>query len=102
LTTGAAVVFGVACWHLARRRNVDTFLPATKVALIVLVPASCLNLWFGSHFGILVTELQPMKISAAEALWNTEQPASFSLFQIGGFTESDQTPSFSIAIPGLL
>jgi cytochrome d ubiquinol oxidase subunit I len=59
-------------------------------------------MWFGSHFGIIVTELQPMKISAAEALWDTEQPASFSLFQIGGFTEQDQTPSFSIAIPGLL
>ena len=102
LTTGAAVVFGVCCWHLVRGRNADTFLPAAKVALIVLVPVSCLNLWFGSHFGILVTKLQPMKISAAEALWSTEKPASFSLFQIGGFTESDQTPSFSIEVPGLL
>jgi cytochrome d ubiquinol oxidase subunit I len=102
LTTGAALVFGVCCWHLARGRNQSTFLPAAKVALIVLVPVSCINLWFGSNFGILVTELQPMKISAAEALWDTETPASFSLFQIGGFTESDQTPSFSIAIPGLL
>ena len=27
-----------------------------------------------------------MKIAAAEALWNTEQPCGFSLFQIGGFT----------------
>jgi cytochrome bd ubiquinol oxidase subunit I len=102
LTAGAAVVFGVACWHLARGRNARTFLPAAKVSLIVLVPVSFANLWFGSHFGILVTELQPMKISGAEALWDTETPASFSLFQIGGFTESDQTPSFSIAIPGLL
>jgi cytochrome d ubiquinol oxidase subunit I len=102
LTTGAAVVFGVACWHLARGRNAGTFLPAAKVSLIFLVPAAFANLWFGSHFGILVTELQPMKISAAEALWDTETPADFSLFQVGGFTESDQTPSFSIAIPGLL
>jgi cytochrome d ubiquinol oxidase subunit I len=102
LTAGAAVVFGVCCWHLARGRNAETFLPAAKVALIVLVPVSCVNLWFGSHFGILVTSLQPMKISAAEALWNTEDPAPFSLFQIGGFTESDQTPSFSIEVPGLL
>jgi cytochrome d ubiquinol oxidase subunit I len=102
LTTGAAVVFGVCCWHLVRGRNADTFLPAAKVALIVLVPAACFNMWFGSHFGILVTRLQPMKISAAEALWNTQDPASFSLFQIGGFTEDDETPSFSIAIPGLL
>src|SRR3954462_3680113 len=71
LTTGAAVVFGVCCWHLARQRNADTFLPAAKVALIVLVPAACINMWFGSHFGIVVTRLQPMKISAAEGLWTT-------------------------------
>jgi cytochrome d ubiquinol oxidase subunit I len=43
-----------------------------------------------------------MKIAATEALWDTEEPAAFSLFQIGGFTVDDQTPSFDIAIPGLL
>jgi cytochrome d ubiquinol oxidase subunit I len=102
LTAGAAVVFGVCCWHFARGRNVELMKPAAKLALIVLVPVACFNLWFGSHFGILVTELQPMKISAAEALWTTEQPASFSLFQIGGFTSGSPTPSFSIEIPGLL
>jgi cytochrome d ubiquinol oxidase subunit I len=102
LTTGAAVVFGVCCWQLARGRNVETFMPAAKVALIVLVPVSSVNLWFGSHFGIYVTEFQPMKISAAEALWNTEQRAGFSLFQIGGFTQNDETPRFSITVPDLL
>jgi len=102
LTCGAAVVFGVCCWHFARNRSVEIFRPAAKVALIVLVPVSCANLWFGSHFGILVTSLQPMKISAAEAQWNDCQKCAFSLFQIGGFTQSDQTPSFSIEVPGLL
>jgi cytochrome d ubiquinol oxidase subunit I len=102
LTCGAAVVFGVCCWHFARGRNLETFRPAAKVALIVLVPVSCFNLWFGSHFGILVTELQPMKISAAEAQWSDCQKCAFSLFQIGGFTESDETPTFSIEVPGLL
>ena len=102
LTTGAAVVLGVCCWHFARGRNQEVFRPAAKVALFVLVPASVVNLWFGSHFGILVTELQPMKISAAEALWTTQQPASFSLFQIGGFTADNPTPKFSIEVPDLL
>ena len=86
LTAGAAVVFGVCCWHFARGRNVELFRPAAKVALIVLVPVSCVNLWFGSHFGILVTSLQPMKIAASEAQWDTCSSCSFSLFQIGGFT----------------
>ena len=43
-----------------------------------------------------------MKIASAEALWNSEKPASFSIFQVGGFTEEDQEPSFSIEIPYLL
>ena len=102
LTAGAAVVFGVCCWHLARGRSQALFTKAAKVALIVLVPVSLVNLWFGSHFGILVTELQPMKISASEAQWDDCQPCAFSLFQIGGFTQSDQTPSFSIQIPRML
>ncbi len=102
LTAGGAVVFGVCCWHLVRGRNQELFKPAAKVALIVLVPVSTFNLWFGSHFGILVTELQPMKISASEAQWDTCQPCAFSLFQIGGFTQDDQTPSFDIEIPCML
>ena len=102
LTAGSAVVFGVCCWHFARRRNVELFRPAAKLALIVLVPVSCFNLWFGSHFGILVTSLQPMKIAASEAQWDTCSHCAFSLIQFGGFTEQDQTPSFSIEIPSML
>ncbi len=102
LTTASVVILGVACWHLARGRDTELFLRAAKLALIVLVPVSALNLWFGSNFGIVTTELQPMKIAATEAQWDTCQPCAFSLFQIGGFTTSDQTPSFSIEIPRLL
>ena len=102
LTAGAAVVFGVCCWHFVRGRNQELFRPAAKLALIVLVPVAGFNLWFGSHFGILVTELQPMKISASEAQWDTCQPCSMSLVQVGGFTEDDQTPTFSIEIPHAL
>jgi cytochrome d ubiquinol oxidase subunit I len=102
LTTGAMVVFGVACWHLLRRRNMDLFRRAAKLALIVAVPVSAVNLGLGSELGVVVTDYQPMKIASTEAQWDTCQPCAFSLFQIGGFTESDQTPSFSIQIPRLL
>ncbi len=102
LTAAAVLVFGVSCWQLARGRDPDLFRRAAKLALIVAVPVSAFNLWFGSNFGIITTEIQPMKIAATEALWDTEQPASFSIFQIGGFTKDDQTPSFSIEIPKLL
>ena len=102
LTTAAVVIFGVACWHLVRGRNQDLFRHAAKLALIVGVPISAVNLGVGSQMGVVVTDYQPMKIASTEAQWNTCQPCAFSLFQIGGFTEDDQTPSFSIQIPHLL
>ncbi len=102
LVTGSFVVLGIACWHLMNGRNVDVFRSAAKLAIVVALPVTFVQLGVGSEFGVATTDAQPMKIAATEALWNTEQPAGFSLFQIGGFTEDDQTPSFDIAIPGLL
>jgi cytochrome d ubiquinol oxidase subunit I len=102
LTTAAAIVFGVGCWHLVRGRNVELFRPAIKLALIVGVPVAAINLAVGSHLGVVVTDYQPMKIAATEAQWTTCQPCSFSLFQIGGFSPDDEGPSFSIQIPHLL
>ena len=102
LMTGGFLVLGVSCWHLLRRRNVDIFGSAAKLAILILIPVSGTQLIFGSEFGVEVTDVQPMKIAATEALWDTEQPASFSLFQIGGFSAEDPTPTYSIEIPGLL
>src|SRR5512134_1558181 len=102
LTTAAMVILGVACWHLLRGRNVELFRRAAKLSLVVAVPVSAVNLMVGSYLGEVVTTYQPMKIAATEALWETEQPAAFSLFQIGGFTVDDQTPAFDIEIPHLL
>src|SRR5436305_9929302 len=48
LTVAAVVVFGLSCWHLARGRDVELFRRAAKLALIVLLPVSAANLWFGS------------------------------------------------------
>ena len=88
---------------LRGRNQVDLFRKAAKLALIVRsARRRCVQLVVGNRFGEAVTSAQSMKIAASEAQWDTCQPCSFSLFQIGGFTEEDQTPSFSIQIPRLL
>ncbi len=79
LTTAAVVIFGVACWHLVRGRNQELFRHAAKLALIVGVPISALNLGVGSQMGVIVTDYQPMKIASTEAQWDTCQPCAFSL-----------------------
>jgi cytochrome bd ubiquinol oxidase subunit I len=102
LIFGSMVVLGICCWHFLRGRDVDLFLKAAKLALIVAVPVTLLQLVVGNRFGAAVTSAQSMKIAASEAQWNTCQPCGFSVVQIGGFTASDQTPSFSITVPRLL
>jgi cytochrome bd ubiquinol oxidase subunit I len=102
LIFGSIVMFGICCWHLLRGRNVELFRRAAKLALIVAVPATLLQLSVGNRFGENVTAQQGMKIAASEAQWNTCQPCGFSVFQIGGFSPQDPTPTFAITIPRLL
>jgi len=102
LIFGSIVMLGVCCWHFLRRNETEMFLMAAKLALIVAVPVTLLQLVVGNRFGAAVTSQQSMKIAGSEAQWNTCQPCGFSMFQIGGFTKDDPTPSFSITIPRLL
>ena len=44
-----------------------------------------------------MTEQQPMKMAAAEAIWDTQAPASFSIFTIG--TPDGQSELFSVRVP---
>ena len=102
LIFGTTVVLGVSCWHFLRGSNTDLFLKAAKLALIVAVPVTLLQLVVGNRFGEAVTSAQDMKIATSEAQWQTCQPCGFSLIQFGGFSAQNPTPSFSITIPRLL
>jgi cytochrome d ubiquinol oxidase subunit I len=54
----------------------------------------------GHTQGVIMTQQQPMKMAAAEALYRTEQPASFSLLTVGTLDGSREI--WSIKVPGLL
>jgi cytochrome d ubiquinol oxidase subunit I len=101
LITGALVMLAVAAWYLRRQREVAAFHKAAQVSVAVLLPSILLTMFVGSELGVVETKYQPMKIAAAEAQWDTCQPCSFSLFQIGG-GKDDQTPSQIIEVPHLL
>jgi cytochrome d ubiquinol oxidase subunit I len=98
--TGAMVMLAVSAWHLRRGRQVEGFTRTATVSLVVLVPAIVIQLGVGSQLGVIETKYQPMKIAAAEADWNTCQPCSFSIIQVGGGKE-DETPTKIIQIPHL-
>jgi cytochrome d ubiquinol oxidase subunit I len=101
LVTASAVMLGVSAWHLRKRNSPEVFGRSARLALVVLIPSTLVNLLVGSELGVVEGTYQPMKIAAAEAQWNTCQPCSFSLFQVGGGNR-DETPTKVIAIPHLL
>src|SRR5215207_1954077 len=52
LVTGAAVMLAVSAWHLRRRSSPDMFQRSAKLAIVVLIPATMLALFFGGRLGI--------------------------------------------------
>src|SRR4029450_12310933 len=64
LVTGSAVMLAVSAWHLKRNSSPGMFQRSAKLAIVVLIPAAMLALFFGGRLGINETKYQPMKIAA--------------------------------------
>ncbi len=100
--TAGAFVAGVALWRLWRHPDLDAdvFRTAARVGAWTVLVAVVLVFVTGDQQGKVITDVQPMKIAAAEALYHTDQPASFSIFTIGSL--DGRTELFSLRIPDVL
>jgi cytochrome bd ubiquinol oxidase subunit I len=102
--TGGAFVLGVAFWLMLRRSTSDKdrtmYRKAVRIGAAVALIAGVGVAVTGDYQGKIMTEVQPMKMAAAEALYNTEKPASFSILTIGSLDGSKQ--KFAIKVPHLL
>ncbi|MDK1475007.1 cytochrome ubiquinol oxidase subunit I [Streptomyces sp. 549] len=98
--TGAAFMVGIAAWHLIRRRHVPVMRASLRLGLVTMVVAGLLTAVSGDRLAKIMYEQQPMKMAAAEALWDTEGPAPFSLFAWGDVDKGHNR--VAIEIPGLL
>jgi len=66
---GAVFVVGVGCWFLIKKRNQDFAMASIKVGAIFGLVASILVAVTGDSSGHLVAKTQPMKLAAAEGLY---------------------------------
>ncbi|MFD0784587.1 cytochrome ubiquinol oxidase subunit I [Micromonospora azadirachtae] len=102
LVAGSLLV-AVALWHLIRNRDsadIPTYRFAAKFGSWVTLLAAFAVLITGDIQGKIMTQVQPMKMAAAEGLYNTESPASFSVLTVGSLDGSREV--FAIKIPYLL
>lgn len=100
LITGGFFVLGISAWHLLAGKNVDLFSRAARIALIVTGISAIAAATTGHSQAQYTARTQPMKIAAMEGLWETEEPASFSLFAIED--EARRTGSRELKLPYLL
>ena len=94
------VLAAVSAWHVARRSQLDVFRRAMRLGLVVVLAAGIATAVTGDIQARLMDSQQPMKMAAAEALYNTADGASFSLFTIGSLNGSKEL--WSIRVPDLL
>jgi cytochrome d ubiquinol oxidase subunit I len=99
-TTAAFFVMGISAYHLRRNQHTDLFRRSFQMAAIIGMIAIVLVILGGHDQAQHMVETQPMKMAAAEALYETEDPASFSLLTIGDLTQRREV--FSIRLPAML
>ena len=86
LATASFFILGISAWHLLRKQNEeshDVFRRSFQIGSVMAVLATIAVIVVGHSQAQHMVKVQPMKMAAAEALWNTEDPASMSLFTIG-------------------
>ncbi len=96
----AFLIIAVSAYHIVRKQNLDFFKRSFNIAAISGLVAGVLIFLGGHTMGQYMAEVQPMKLAALEAIWETEQPASFSLLTIGDL--SGKKEIWSIRIPAAM
>jgi cytochrome d ubiquinol oxidase subunit I len=100
LLTGGSFMLAISAWHLARKRSPEVFKPSLRIAMWVVLISGVLVAVTGDAQARIMTQQQPMKMAAAEALYDTSGPASFSLLTFGTLDGSQEV--WSLRVPGLL
>src|SRR5690606_36078846 len=112
LMVGGAVVAAVSMWHLVRgarqpelaepggASDPGAFRRSLRVGAVAVLVGGVGVAVTGDIQGKVMTEVQPMKMAAAEALYETQQPAPFSVLTIG--TLDGREPLHQLEVPQLL
>jgi cytochrome d ubiquinol oxidase subunit I len=110
LMVAGALLVGVGLWHLRKRRltgqphdlDHQVWRRSVRLGGWVSLAAFVLVAVTGDWQGKLMYEQQPLKMSSAEALCETEAPASFSIFAFGKLGSNECDGVHSVTVPYLL
>jgi cytochrome d ubiquinol oxidase subunit I len=102
LTTGGVVILAVAAWQLLRGVDVEAFRHVAVMAVVVTFAGALATGLIGHFQAQLMTDQQPMKMAAAEALYDSADGAPFSLFAVAPFEARPERLTHNIEVPNAL
>lgn len=101
LSTSAFFIIGISAYNFLRKtKEQSLFQKSFRFGVVSGIIGVIMVIIVGHNQAQYMIKVQPMKMAAAEALWNTENPAAMSLFTFGD--EKNRKDVFAIRIPGLL
>jgi len=96
---GAFLVLSVSAFYLIRKKHEDFARASFKIALVVALAASILQLVTGHHSAETVARTQPAKLAALEGHYPAREPAGLYLL---GWVDEASEETHGIMIPGML
>ncbi|TYK52634.1 cytochrome ubiquinol oxidase subunit I [Actinomadura decatromicini] len=99
LVTTGLLVIAVSAYWLRKGENVVLFRAAVRGALWVTVAAAVVVIGVGHYQAQIIARVQPMKMAAAEALYETKSPAPLSLLAIGPWEKHPERTDVDIVLP---
>src|SRR5699024_1177637 len=101
LATGAFVIAGISAWKIMRKHDLEMVKKSFRIDIIMGVFTSISIMFTGHWQAQYLVESQPMKMAAAEALWeDSGNPAPFTV--IASIDEENQKNNFEVQIPMVL
>jgi len=98
LATGAFFVAGISAWNFLKKRDLDFFKRSMTIGLLVGLISS-LGIAFSGHSqSTYLMGAQPMKMAAAEGLWeNSDDPAAWTV--VANIDTENKETSMRLEIP---
>ena len=103
IETTAFVVGGISAWYILRGRQPEFFLRTLKVALVLALVMTPLQIFLGDAQGLHIYRTQPEKLAAMESHWKTNPPGAGAAFNIIAWPDdAGERNSFEVQVPYLL
>ncbi|MBP2629695.1 MAG: cytochrome bd ubiquinol oxidase subunit [Firmicutes bacterium] len=100
IVTAGFFVISISAYHLLQKTHMELFTSTMKLGLVWTIIGLLAVMGSGHMQAQSLVNTQPMKLASLEALWESENPAPFTIYT--SIDQKNQKNTSQVAVPGLL